>query len=728
MTGPPNPSSNRAIDIVMANNFRALQPAPMEAQPSPQPPGRPLLTQKPKRTVTLGACVACRKRKSKCDGFRPICTCCSQKDTDCVYELGPNEKPSQAMKRKNEEMQGELSNLRQLYEYLRQRPEQEAQEILRRIRADPSEKTHAQRIQELAEFTRHKKSPAQFPSTTGSSASRQPGVSPNTLTLPPLRLALGSPSSDPNNAHFPGILSLGSEGPTTQRRRHVSDMDVSARSDTQNSFGIVTTVPYHSLLEQPIDPRLAATSNWTSVTDDKHLLSLLMLAWYKWEYSYYHFLDWDLFLDGLLDGKNGFCSELLVNAILATASFQLHLVNDRSKPFSDNIMTRFYQEAQRLWEKDEGHDSLPRLQGALCLYMVLGKHGRDKVGNMFLSEACRIARDMGLFRVLPHYPENHHVSIKNLEKARAVTAWALFNFQLAMSFTYSFPAIISSQPPVAIPYEDTPEKEALFRSQCARNIIILECSNTLIDRHDPNFDIPPKPEQIEILHLKLKTWYTTQAPSLHPENFPSPENLLAAMMHHIALIRLFQPFLNCESTIDRIQAYRDQASSNTSIAVRELRRLIYLQDLRHGWTNTIPLVLEPLVIASFCSLEGAALHGHSHIAGDTNESYQGLLICLRAVCTIGTYVFYAQVLFRLLTQSCQKLHIPLPPDIANELHLYQSEEWTNNAASTVSSQYIADLRKTMSGAENARMDAIVKQWKAMSLKEVKKEGNADRKE
>src|SRR4051794_31650200 len=96
-------------------NFRPLQPAPSDQEIPPQPQSRLLLTQKPKRTVTLGACAACRRRKSKCDGIRPACACCVQKDTKCVYELGPNEKPSQAMKRKNEEMQGKLSNLRQLY-------------------------------------------------------------------------------------------------------------------------------------------------------------------------------------------------------------------------------------------------------------------------------------------------------------------------------------------------------------------------------------------------------------------------------------------------------------------------------------------------------------------------------------------------------------------------------------------------------------------------------------
>lgn len=209
-------------------SFRPLQPAPMDQEAPPPPQGRPLLTQKPKRTVTLGACVACRKRKSKCDGNRPVCTCCTQKDTECVYELGPNEKPSQAMKRKNEEMQGELSNLRHLYDFLRLRPEQEAMEIMRRIRTNPPNTSPSQRIQELADFVRHGDLLIEHQSTPSPCAHSHDSEQP--VTLPPLRLALES--SNNLNSHilpFPGILSMGSDGRTSQRRRYSPDTDMSAR-------------------------------------------------------------------------------------------------------------------------------------------------------------------------------------------------------------------------------------------------------------------------------------------------------------------------------------------------------------------------------------------------------------------------------------------------------------------------------------------------------------------
>ena len=95
-------------------------------------------------------------------------------------------------------------------------------------------------------------------------------------------------------------------------------------------------------------------------------------------------------------------------------------------------MTLFYQEASRLWKETEGRDSLTKIQAALLLFLVLGKHGRDKVGQTFLHEACRIARNLGLFRVssASSHQRPEGVSDEKWTRVRSVTAWALFNFQL----------------------------------------------------------------------------------------------------------------------------------------------------------------------------------------------------------------------------------------------------------------------------------------------------------
>lgn len=118
-------------------------------------------------------------------------------------------------------MQGELSNLRQLYNLLRLRPEHEALAILRKIRTDSADSSPAPDIHSLIQMV--KEGPLAGPSLL------QPSDSPNSLTLPPIRLALDSPSSDPNSLPFTSMFPIGYDEPSSQRRRQASDTDVSAR-------------------------------------------------------------------------------------------------------------------------------------------------------------------------------------------------------------------------------------------------------------------------------------------------------------------------------------------------------------------------------------------------------------------------------------------------------------------------------------------------------------------
>jgi hypothetical protein len=125
------------------------------------------------------------------------------------------------MKRKNEEMQGELSNLRQLYDLLRLRPEQEALAILHRIREGSPDASPARQIQLINSLH-----PSHHTAVPPSAQHAEPA---HHLTLPPIRLALDSPSSDPNTLPFTSMFPLGYDEPASQRRRHASDTDVSAR-------------------------------------------------------------------------------------------------------------------------------------------------------------------------------------------------------------------------------------------------------------------------------------------------------------------------------------------------------------------------------------------------------------------------------------------------------------------------------------------------------------------
>ncbi|KAF3054193.1 hypothetical protein E8E11_012008 [Didymella keratinophila] len=605
----------------------------MDQEPAPQPQSRPILTSKPKRTVTLGAC--------------------------CIYELGPNEKPSQAMKRKNEEMQGELSNLRQLYDFLRLRPEHEAMEILKRIRSNSPDVPPSQRIQELADFVRHGDLLIQQPLQTppGSNIDRDPLHS---VTLPPLRQALDSPGSlESYSLLYPGIYPMGFDGPATQRRRHTQDL--SARTDSQSSLPRPTSI--EAILHTPstaaaddlaADPRLRYVGDWTPVTDDTGFLAHLVTIWTEREYVYYHFLERDAFLADLSSNRHDFCSELLVNVLLASACFHSSAVKDRNKPFSENsIQTSFYYEARRLWDLEEGKDSLTKVQAGMIFYLVLAKYGRDRDGQRFLLEACISAQNLGLFD--HESPQNKttptHISVDRWRRARAVTAWAVYNFQLSMAITYSFPVVIKNLPAAQIPYEDA---EPIFRSD---------------------------------------------------------------MQYNVNIVKLFRPVLDREASSGEDAAYIDRARSILSSSLREIRRLVLLHDTHHGWSNAITFVIHGITVASFGTLDEMAHNKPLVSQPAIDERYQGLVTCLRALTVLLSYSYYAQPVFRLLTQKCVALGVRLPAEVQGALDYCTSEEWTKKAAELVSSQYIADTRSVAKDTETMRMDAVISRWENLSLED-----------
>lgn len=82
---------------------------------------------------------------------------------------------------------------------------------------------------------------------------------------------------------------------------------------------ILSPSPSAASDDSTTDVRLQSLRNWTTVTSDNSLLASLMGSWTVCEYSYYHPLDRDAFLDDAASGETTFCSSLLVNALLASA-------------------------------------------------------------------------------------------------------------------------------------------------------------------------------------------------------------------------------------------------------------------------------------------------------------------------------------------------------------------------------------------------------------------------
>jgi hypothetical protein len=75
-----------------------------------------------------------------------------------------------------------------------------------------------------------------------------------------------------------------------------------------------------------VDPRMdeIVPSKWTSVNADDDLMRTLIRAYFIYEYDWFTFFHKDYFLDDMLAGSSTFCSPLLVNAILAVGCVSRH--------------------------------------------------------------------------------------------------------------------------------------------------------------------------------------------------------------------------------------------------------------------------------------------------------------------------------------------------------------------------------------------------------------------
>ncbi|KAJ4347556.1 hypothetical protein N0V95_005340 [Ascochyta clinopodiicola] len=198
------------------------------------------------------------------------------------------------------------------------------------------------------------------------------------------------------------------------------------------------------------------------------------------------------------------------------------------------------------------------------------------------------------------------------------------------------------------------------------------------------------------------------------------------MQYNVNIIKLFRPVVDREPSLKQRASYVDQAKSVISASSKEIRRLVKLHDTHHGWSNAITFVIHGITVASFGTLDEISHNEPTLPQTETDERYQGLVTCLRALTVLLSYSYYAQPIFRLLTQRCSALGVKLPAEVQGALDYCTSEEWTRKAAELVSSQFIADTRSVAIDPEQSTMDAVISRWEDFTLDEEGQAWAADR--
>jgi hypothetical protein len=165
--------------------------------------------------------------------------------------------------------------------------------------------------------------------------------------------------------------------------------------------------------------------NWTNVTSDKNLVDHLMALYFCWEYPTFASLSKEHFIIGYTTGNRDYCSELLVNAILALGCRFSTLTSARADP-NDNssVGDHFFAEAKRLLAEEKDHRKLTTIQALGLMSIREGSSGRSSQSIFYTGQSIRLAIEMGLH--LEAEGQRLLQPVPGVQAVRAATFWGAF--------------------------------------------------------------------------------------------------------------------------------------------------------------------------------------------------------------------------------------------------------------------------------------------------------------
>ncbi|RAL06100.1 putative C6 transcription factor [Aspergillus ibericus CBS 121593] len=372
-------SSQPGADLVPAGNLKIA--IPRLAAPSV----------KANQQRTARACVACRARKTKCDGRKPVCRQCRRLELVCNYAGS-----------KRERQQLELESVRtKVASY---------ESLLRDIVAESS-RQGASAIGDLID-KHFQASPDVFASLLAARSLSDPQILPRPQ---------------------PGI---------SLHRMHLT-LAAKTRSNSTN----------HSLADTPL-VQVSNIQFWTDLVNNttaSHLLSL----YFAWENPTWHLVDQEMFIRDLEAGRKKFCSSLLVHTLLffgcvnATASSSYHLGRITDRREEKALGKRLYSALQHLWQSEKDDAGLPTAQSSIMIGLLCCTFGIDRLGTRYIMHGAQLSRDLGLHREsTPYFSSDVEADAGPMSRCHKFVACGIFDVQALAAQVYR-KTPVWDQPPVA---------------------------------------------------------------------------------------------------------------------------------------------------------------------------------------------------------------------------------------------------------------------------------------
>ncbi|KAK0313441.1 hypothetical protein LTR01_001697 [Friedmanniomyces endolithicus] len=463
---------------------------------------------------------------------------------------------------------------------------------------------------------------------------------------------------------------------------------------------------------------------------------------------HWRFFEPDLFLRGMLSGKVGseFCSPLLVNAICALACLQ----SDDPDAFveSGELSTRgqhFHDEALHLWLQQDGRASIVNLQALTILAEESSWRGKDKLGMTFIAVALRMNQELELSDIA-------NPSATALEagraRARLSIAWTVHLEDAAFAN-----GLLKVSAPVDYRLQDTPllpdreyawsgrpfspvfiryRSNALFRERSALTRLITEVNHLLFS---PELqDSTALMRWAQAWDSKTSNWYQNLPEDLrYDKDLPVPVFELHAQ-YHCTMVTFCSSLDTCfqarslDGAIQKVDGYytAGEISISSRLSARRLSHATWAASMcrdyreRYSLRASVPFMFQIATMSAFALLQW--LHdnpdqsspstgqiqdelpgGTMHPRSAFEETYRGMLAS-------ATQVMVARGALALLNQTASHLGVELPHQRKLESTIH-GITWRRSDLKQISSifpNYAQGSTPTFSKATG--MEDILKEW------------------
>ncbi|KAI1465756.1 fungal-specific transcription factor domain-containing protein [Daldinia caldariorum] len=502
-----------------------------------------------KRRCVSTACIACRRRKSKCDGALPSCAACaSVYGTECVYDPNSDHRRKGVYREKIDSMKARNSTLQILIEAILNADEDDVLEVVKRIRTCDSLDAVAESILKQEEFGSVGIDEEDQIETDYTTDMPIEGERDLARKMGELRLENGSTRFIGGTSHLIHWDIHGAPNPEYESRNTVGAAD--------------------------IDP----ITSWSDVTKDPEVVRHLLDMYFNWHYPYFTTLSRTLFYRDFLRGRSNilpnkvaYCSPLLVNAMLALGCH----FTDAACAFGTNGDSwtkgdHFFAEAKRLIVDNDEYEK-PRLTTVQALALMSVREagcGREAKGWVYSGMSFRMAQDLGLnLDIGGIKSDNENLDEQEID-ARRVTFWGCFLFDKCWSNylgrlpqlpknSYSVPkydVFPDEDAEPWCPYTDSGFDESVKQPSRTRTIglqlskLCEISSDLLLFFYHPNHIGRSSGKSVELkklseLHRRLEDWRKELPKELEPKEGQLPNVILMHMFFHLQYIHLFRPFL-----------------------------------------------------------------------------------------------------------------------------------------------------------------------------------------